>query len=432
MVSLFNGVAEESAGYFASREKLRIPESVLASLWRKRASRQEWFRTGKGRRVRVLYPGRTGTSAGPDFRDAVLEFEGLGQVQGDVEIHRRQQDWKTHGHQDDPNYNGVVLHAVMYPSPAATTLRSGSEAPVISLQPLFSDEILLPPAQPSMVWELLTPLGYPQPTDGAQMARLLERAGDARFLARSKLFQKFFQEQDPEQSLYEGLFESLGYRQNQQPFLKLANCAPYSMLDRAARRLPPGERAVAMESWLLRLAGLQLDRQLSGINQAGISRPVDGWNQAMSQGEWHCFRVRPANHPRRRIGGAARLLARFMDVGLLEGLQGHAAVDSPKSLTEALTVSEGGTTYIGAPRAREIAVNVVLPFYHGLATEQGENGQTRAYLGLYAKFGKLPDNEITREMVDQLFDPSRGNVVATARHQQGLIHLQRLLSGAAN
>ena len=212
MVSLLNGVAEESSGYSASREKLRIPESALASLWRKRAARQDWFRTGKGRRVRVLYPGRTGTSAGPDFRDAVLEFEGLGQVRGDVEIHRRQQDWKTHGHQDDPNYNGVVLHAVMYPSPATTTLRSGSEAPVISLQPLFSDENLLRPAQPSIVWKLLTPLGYPQPKDGAQMARLLERAGDARFLAKSKLFQKFFQEQDPEQSLYEGLFESLGYR----------------------------------------------------------------------------------------------------------------------------------------------------------------------------------------------------------------------------
>ena len=185
-----------------------------------------------------------------------------------------------------------------------------------------------------------------------------------------------------------------------------------------------------MESWLLRLAGLQLDRRLSGINQAGISRPVDGWNQAMSQGEWHCFRVRPANHPRRRIGGAARLLIRFMDVGLLEGLQGRAAGDSPRNLTEALTVSEGGTTYIGAPRAREIAVNVVLPYFHGLATGRGEDG--RAYLGLYAKFSKLPGNEITREMVDQLFDPSWGPVVATARHQQGLIHLQRLLSGAAN
>ncbi len=429
MISLLNGVAEEPAGYSAGRKELPIPESALAGLWRKRAHRQEWFRTGKGRRVRVLYPGRTGTSAGPDFRDAVLEFEGLGQVQGDVEIHRRQQDWNTHGHQDDPNYSGVVLHAVLYPSPAATNLRSGAEAPVISLQPLFGDENLLRPAKSSPVWDLLTPLGYAPPKTGPQMAALMERAGDARFLAKSQLFQRFLQEQDPEQTLYEGLFESLGYRQNQQPFLKLAGCAPYSVLVRAAGGLQSEEREAAIESCLMRLAGLQLEDQTSGINQAGIYRPGVGRTRAISQEEWHCFRVRPANHPRRRIGGAARLLARFMDVGLLCGLQGRAA-DSPKNLTQALTVSDGITTYIGSLRAREIAVNVVLPFFHGLASGQGEDGQ--AYLELYAKFCKLPDNEIIREMTNQLFDPAWGKVVATARHQQGLIHWQRLLSGAAN
>ena len=131
-------------------------------------------------------------------------------------------------------------------------------------------------------------------------------------------------------------------------------------------------------------------------------------------------------------GLPARLLARFMDGGLLEGLQGRAAGCSPKNLTEALIVSDGGTTYIGAQRAREIAVNVVLPFFHGLATAQGEDEGGGVYMGLYARFARLPDNEITREMVSQLLDPSWGPVVATARHQQGLIHLQRLLTGAAN
>ncbi len=86
-----------------------LPEKLLAKLWRQRAARQAEFRTSGGKRVRVLYPGRIGTSAGPDFRDALLEIEGLGLVQGDVEIHLRQQDWKAHGHSNDPNYNGVVL-----------------------------------------------------------------------------------------------------------------------------------------------------------------------------------------------------------------------------------------------------------------------------------------------------------------------------------
>ena len=79
-----------------------IPEKLLARLWQKRAARQREFRTGGGRRVKVLYPGRAGSSAGPDFRNALLEVEGLGLVQGDVEIHVRQQDWYAHGHAQDP------------------------------------------------------------------------------------------------------------------------------------------------------------------------------------------------------------------------------------------------------------------------------------------------------------------------------------------
>ena len=90
-----------------------MPERLLWKLWKRRAARQVEFRTGAGTRIRVLYPGRTGTSAGPDFRDALLDVEGVGLVRGDVEIHRDRRDWDAHGHGDDPNYNGVVAHGVL-------------------------------------------------------------------------------------------------------------------------------------------------------------------------------------------------------------------------------------------------------------------------------------------------------------------------------
>ena len=67
----------------------QIPESLLARLWKERASREEALRAGDGRRFRVIYPGREGTSAGPDFRQVVLEEEGVGLVTGDIEVHVR-------------------------------------------------------------------------------------------------------------------------------------------------------------------------------------------------------------------------------------------------------------------------------------------------------------------------------------------------------
>ena len=67
---------------------------MLARLWERRAARQAWFRTDRGTRVRVLYPGSASKAAGPDFRNALLAMEGVGLVRGDVEIHLRQRDWR--------------------------------------------------------------------------------------------------------------------------------------------------------------------------------------------------------------------------------------------------------------------------------------------------------------------------------------------------
>ena len=131
--------ARRRIGEPAKGERPDIPERLLWQLWKRRASRQAEFRTGSGSRIRVLYPGRQGTSAGPDFRDALLDVEGVGLVRGDVEIHRRQRDWDSHGHGDDPNYNGVVVHGVLDVDAPETDLQSGTTAPVVSLSGLLDE-----------------------------------------------------------------------------------------------------------------------------------------------------------------------------------------------------------------------------------------------------------------------------------------------------
>ncbi|HZA22161.1 MAG TPA: DUF2851 family protein [Dehalococcoidia bacterium] len=88
-------MAERPAPYSPRDHNRPISEQALARLWQRRAARRQWFRTDRGVRVRVLYPGRPGKAAGPDFHNALLEFEGVGLVQGDVEIHLRQRDWGT-------------------------------------------------------------------------------------------------------------------------------------------------------------------------------------------------------------------------------------------------------------------------------------------------------------------------------------------------
>jgi hypothetical protein len=423
-----SAVAERPAEYRPGDDHVPMSEQALARLWQKRAARQRWFRTDRGVRVRVLYPGRPGKAAGPDFRNALLEFEGVGLVQGDVEIHLRQRDWDAHGHHDDPNYNGVVLHAALQTDGSATSVPSGQPVPVILLGQLLQEDDLPTGCPDSRLWALLTPLGFPRPASEGEMGALLDRAGDARFMGRSSWYGKLLAEQDPDQTLYEGLLEALGYRHNQQPFLTLAGRAPYRALERALKGVATEERAGTVQAWLLKLSGLLPDQE-----SGGIILPRVGFGRAMSGREWHCFRVRPANHPRRRIAGASILVARFLDNGLVSSLTALAAAERPKDLTSALIVGsepEGGPAYIGQDRARDLAVNVVLPLAHARAVSQDNTQRAHQCLGLYHRWGKLQENEITSEMAARLLHPSWSKVVSTARRQQGLLHLQQLLAGA--
>ena len=401
-----------------------ISEAQLARLWQRRAARSQALRTESGRRVNVLYPGRPGVTAGPDFRNALLLVEGQGLVQGDVEVHLRQRDWQAHGHHNDPNYNGVALHVALQADAEPSRTDGGATPPTVNLRDLLDDARAEDESGREVrarLWRILTQHGYRRPQRPEEMAALLNRAGDARFLSHSNRFQMLMPNLEPEQILWESICEALGYRHNRHPFLRLAAAAPFAALAGAARRLPEEDRSRALASCLLRMAGF------------GSGPPLRGFGSPLDAGEWRLFRVRPPNHPRRRIVGAAELAVRFADGGLAVGMEQAAAAGKPARLTDALTVRDdaGKSAFIGSARAKDIAVNVVLPFLHGQQTFAGNAPVAEAMLDLYRDYGPLSDNEITRELAIALQEPGWGRIADNARRQQGLIHLQRLLAGAA-
>jgi hypothetical protein len=119
-------------------------------------------------------------------------------------------------------------------------------------------------------------------------------------------------------------------------------------------------------------------------------------------------------------------------------------------LENALTVTgeaSGGQALIGRGRARDMSVNCALTFTHALARLRGDTQLEEMSRDIYRRFPKLQDNELTREMLGQLFshldiasDTAPGTedtqgckqdykkAVNSARRQQGLIHLHRLIA----
>ena len=409
-----------------------ITEKQLARLWQRRAARSQALRTDGGHLVRVVYPGRPGVTAGPDFRNALLAMEGQGLVQGDVEVHLRQRDWRAHGHQLDPNYNGVALHVALDSGGVQSRTDSGAVPPVLNVRALLVEKesgTEQPEESGHHLWTILAQRGYRRPETAEQMASLLNRAGDARFLWRSRQLQMLMEDQCPEQTLWESICEALGYRLNQHPFLMLATATPINPLMASIRGVPVDQRTTVVAGHLLRAAGFVEE------DQRAVS-PLPRWiRAALDRRLWKTFRVRPSNHPRRRVEGAAGLVARYAERGLVVGLARAVETAKPAKITGALSVKDpvdGKPALIGSGRARDIAVNVLLPFLHGSKLSAGDPVGAAEILELYRLFGPLTENEITREFGLMLLDPRWGRVANNARRQQGLIHLQRVLAGATN
>ena len=339
-----------------------LPEHLLAKLWRAREGRS--LRTVDGRKVTVVYAGRPAPGHGPDFQDAVLEMDNRRST-GDVELHRVPSDWHAHGHGADPAYDGVVLHVV-----ARVEERTGPDLPVAELRAPGPRPQTAATAHPILLEQLAR-------AGSTELRHALVRSGMARFEERAASAALRATEAGAEQALHEAVFDALGYAENRTPFLRLARAAPYRELRRLALAYPPD----AQDERESRLA-----RRLLDIADLGSTQ----------QPPWRTSGVRPANHPRRRILGAASLVARTADDGLLAACS-IACTAGPSALEQLLTVTGGGGSLIGAGRAREAAVNAVLPVIAAQAMIEALPAMSDAAAEAYRRFPALPDNSVSRE-----------------------------------
>ena len=391
----------------------------MYALWQRADALVDGMATEDGRRFWVIYPGRANPRAGPDFHDAIIQTEAGERITGDVEFHLRAPDWHAHGHDSDANYNAVILHVVLSPKGQAESERqSGLRTPVASM----ADAVHLLVEATGALPDALADVGY---ADGSGLNEALDRAGDERFLARSRGFAHELAKTSPDQVVYGGFMEALGYASNRKPFRELSQRVPFSLAE--LRGEPPTTRLLALEALLVGGSGLlshvrppEAARRMRAMIRHLPARP------AMSARRWHLFRVRPANHPVSRAMGAARLIDRYMDTGLSAGLEADALSGDAALLTERLTTGP----FIGKGRARDMAVNVVLPFLHAYSGFKRSPRLRRECVQLYQEFPALADNEITREMTRVLGHKAGRVEITGARRQQGLMHMYRSMSAA--
>jgi hypothetical protein len=208
-----------------------FPEQILQRIW----ARREWddaaaFST-RGQSVRVLHPGRWNRLGGPDFRQARLRVAGC-EISGDVELHLHAGDWESHGHDRDPAYAGVVLHAVLFPTTKmVVNLRVDAvPLPVLVLLPLLRRG-LEEYAEEDAVEHLARRPGFPgleelialTPED---MAMRLRWHAQRRWMLKVHHASLRIARLGWTEACHHAALEILGYRFNREPMLRIAGRCP--------------------------------------------------------------------------------------------------------------------------------------------------------------------------------------------------------------
>jgi hypothetical protein len=413
-------LAEAPACYAA--RPWRLAERELAELWHGQRFPPGALTTTLGEPLGVVFRGRPGRGAGPDYRDAILALPDGRVLQGDVELHIRAADCVAHGHRGDPAYARVVLHLVVYDD-APGPLGIGPD----TMRTVALERWLATRASDLEGWLRQPPL-WQEPCltaverrGAAAVSAILRRTGDRRLEEHAQAFRRDLECAPAEAVLIRALFDGLGYSQNRGPFGQIAA---------VALELAPTP-ASHVEAVLFATAGFLEGqdahaRELAYRAGATVALPLS----------WRTWGIRPENHPQRRLAGGVALLERLQAAGGAVRATADALLAEPGSIINLLTVAaEGywqdhillgrrgcGRALVGAVRAAELAVNAVLPFFVAFGELHGREDLVAASRSLYGTLPATGDYGVVRPIHRALRD-GRRSLVRSAGDQQALIYL---------
>lgn len=431
----------------AFREEAGRPsERLLQLVWQHQRLIRDRLALVDGRPLQVWHPGFWNQEPGPDFQRAVLQMGSEPPVSGDVEIDLASSGWRAHGHDRNPAFQAVRLHVVWQAdvTPALPTLvvQSVLDSPLSDLAQWLSHEAVL--AVPDhWAGRCAAPLSQLTP---AQRTDLLHQAALVRLQSKAAQFHARARQLGWEQALWEGLFRALGYKHNVWPMQRLAELRP--------RLAPEGSRLPvwAVQARLLGIAGL-LPTELPAASPSTSRylrrlwdwwwRERDGFSDCLfPQALWRLAGLRPANHPARRLALAAHWLAAGDLPARLEAWckkplpRGHPADSLLEVLPE--TTDEFWSWHwtlrscrltkpqplLGASRATDLAVNVVIPWLWMRAAEGRQTALQQELERRYLAWPRGQDNALLRLGRRRLLGESQAPL-RTAAEQQGLLQIVR-------
>ncbi|MDR3627731.1 MAG: DUF2851 family protein [Ignavibacteriaceae bacterium] len=252
-----------------------------------------------------------------------------------------------------------------------------------------------------------------------------------------------------EQLVYESIFEALGYSKNKEIMKTVAMAAGIKFLS----SLNKHDFILTVEAVVFNVGGLMPD--LNEVHDEEISAYVkklsERWNEiknkysgrTFNSTQWHFFRIRPQNFPTIRIAGGARIANKLINSNLIDKmLEAVEQISDLNKLAQALrsllvikgdgfwsrhyvftpNKNEQINYFIGATRADEILVNIILPVLSLYFDIFDKKELSMKAVNLYVNFYQKSENNLVNEVAESLLlkDAWKRSVL-----YQGMIELFR-------
>ncbi|MCL4178627.1 MAG: DUF2851 family protein [Verrucomicrobia bacterium] len=422
-------------------------ERFLQTIWLHQRLRRDGLVTGDGRAIRILHPGFWNHEAGPDFRDALIQFNDDFPQTGDVEIDLHPSAWHGHGHDVNPAYRGVRLHVVWAPGSAkpaslpTLVLQGQLDSPLDELRHWLGVDTLLPDSMRGRCQPLLR--DWPD----ASLRELLRQAAEVRLQRKGQELAARAREVGWNQALQEALFAALGYKHNVWPMRRLAELLP-QLLDSSG--VPD---RFQLHTRLLGVGGLlpaELTRSRPTVDDY-TRRAWDLWWReketydaiALPERIWRFHGFRPSNHPQRRLA----LAAQWVVAGdLPQRLESWLAAELPpaREPSKLMRVLQGQSDpfwswhwnlharrlarpqpLLGPQRVTDLAINVILPWLRMRAVIGANHPLQQVAEQRYFDWPAAEDNATLRLARQRLLGGPRPRFFRTAALQQGLLQIER-------
>lgn len=285
-----------------------MQENFLHFVWRLRRFRLQGLQTTTGDQIEIVEIGQHNHNAGPDFLNARIRIAGTLWA-GNVEMHLRSSEWLTHRHQDDPNYDNVILHVVL-DEDEVIKHREGERIPCLNLRPYLPAGLakqylrLLHSEQWISCQQQL--YNVPEVTKNLWLDRLLVERLEERTQALAERLER--NNGDWEETFYQHLAWGFGLKVNAEPFAWLAESLPLKILLRHKDKLTQLEALIFGQAGMLE--GTFQDAYPQQLQNEYHFLQKKYQLQAISANHWKFMRMRPANFPSIRLAQWATLIFR--------------------------------------------------------------------------------------------------------------------------